>query len=78
MTTETLDKLYLEISQFTEARTYREMRLLRAVKLAYQKHCLNDDGIGWDELGDILLDALCEAMGDDGYQKWMAELEGSK
>lgn len=31
MDTETLDKLYLEWSQFTEARTAREIRLVAAV-----------------------------------------------
>lgn len=34
MTTETLDKLYLEWSQFTGARTSRELMLIEALKLA--------------------------------------------
>jgi hypothetical protein len=31
MTTETLDKLYLEWSQFTRARTERELKMARAL-----------------------------------------------
>lgn len=34
MTTETLDKLYLEWSQFTSARTGREIKMLAALKAA--------------------------------------------
>lgn len=45
--------------------------LLEAVKLAYRKHHLGDDTIGWDELSDKLLDALCNAMGADGYLEWV-------
>lgn len=33
MQTETIDKLYLELSQFTEARTAREIKLREAVAL---------------------------------------------
>lgn len=47
--------------------------LLEACKLAYRKHVLNDDSVGWGELGDWLLDAICDAIGDDGYQKWLKE-----
>ena len=49
-------------------------RLLRAVQTTYRKHHLSDESIGWDELSDILLDALCESMGDVGYQKWLEAL----
>jgi len=48
--------------------------LLHAVKMAYRKHHLSDPSIGWDELSDILLHALCEAMGDEGYDKWLKEV----
>ena len=47
------------------------MDLLSACKLAYRKHHLNDDSIGWNELGDCLLDALCNEMGDEGFQEWL-------
>ena len=48
-------------------------RLLKAVQLAYRKHHLNDPGIGWDELGLELLNALAEAMGDEGFKYWLEE-----
>ena len=48
------------------------MDLLNACKLAYRKHHLNDESIGWEELGDCLLDALCNEMGDDGFQEWLS------
>lgn len=47
------------------------MNLLSACKLAYRKHHLNDDSIGWDELANSLRDALCNEMGDDTFQKWL-------
>ena len=46
------------------------MDLLNACKLAYRKHVLNDDSIGWEELGDRLLDAICNEIGDDEFCKW--------
>ena len=46
--------------------------LLDAVKLAYRKHHLGDESIGWDELSGCLLDALCNEMGDNGFQEWLA------
>ena len=49
-------------------------QLLNAVKLAYRKHHLNDDSIGWEELSVVLLDALCDAMGDEGYEAWMKDM----
>ena len=48
--------------------------LLEACKLAYRKHHLGDESIGWEELGTILLDAICNEIGDDGYQKWLEDL----
>lgn len=45
--------------------------LLEAVKLAYRKHHLGDDSIGWDELSEKLQDVLCEAMGDEAFQAWI-------
>lgn len=49
--------------------------LLEACKAAYRKHHLNDDSIGWDELSDILLDALCNEMGDVGFQEWLRQVK---
>lgn len=48
--------------------------LLDAVQKAYRKHHLEDDSIGWDELGWDLQAALCEAMTDKGYQAWVREV----
>jgi len=45
METETLDKLYLEWSQFTKARTAREIHLLDVIQCAYEHlQSLNPDG----------------------------------
>ena len=52
--------------------------LLDTVKLAYRKHCMNDDSIGWEELGGLLHTALCESLGDDGYCEWLKALEGGE
>ena len=52
--------------------------LLRTVQLVYRKHCMEYDGIGWDQLGGILLDALCNVMGSEGYEKWKSSLEGGE
>lgn len=54
------------------------MECLEALKLAYRKHHLGDDSIGWDELADCMLDALCNAMGDDGYQQWLASTKDNQ
>ena len=73
METEVIDKLFLELSRVTKATTRKEADLLGAVKWAYRKHCLEDDNIGWSELSDILRNALCEAMTDEGFTKWLKE-----
>jgi len=51
-----------------------EAQLLDAAQMAYRKHHLGDDSIGWDELSEILLSAICDAMTDKGYQDWMKSL----
>jgi hypothetical protein len=45
--------------------------LLVAVKAAYLKHHLNDLDIGWEELGEILKDTLCEVIGDREFVEWV-------
>jgi hypothetical protein len=52
--------------------------LLEACKMAYRKHHLNDQSIGWDELSEVLLNALCNTMGDKGFNEWLvtAQKEG--
>jgi hypothetical protein len=54
--------------------TEREKELLHAVQMAYRKHWLDDDSIGWEELGKILNNAICNAIGDDGYKEWVEGL----
>lgn len=75
MTTEALDRVYADLVCYIKSSTLREIVLLTAVKAAYRKHCLDDDSIGWDELSEILLDSLCEVMGDDGYQSWVKSVK---
>ena len=47
-----------------------------ALKTAYRKHVRGDEDIGWDELGDILCNALCNIMGDEAFQEWLAKQRG--
>lgn len=49
--------------------------LLEAVKMAYRKHHLDDPDIGWEELSDILHNAICNEIGDDGYCDWLEEVK---
>lgn len=53
-------------------------KLTSAVKLAYRKHHMNDNSVGWDELSTALHDALCAlcyALGDGGFCKWVDTVE---
>ncbi len=54
------------------------MNLLDACKMAYRKHVLDDDTIGWDELNDCLLDAICNEIGDEGFQQWLRQVNSSE
>lgn len=49
--------------------------LLSAVKMAYRKHWLDDDSIGWEELGEHLQSVLTAVMGDEEFVKF---LEGNR
>lgn len=51
-----------------------EIQLTKAVMSAYAKHVLDNDAIGWDELADILCDAICEAIGDHAFCSWCDEI----
>ena len=67
-----VDKLRREVTTDMQSR-----QLLEACKMAYRKHHLDDQSIGWDELSKFLLNALCNAMGDEGFQEWLtAQKEG--
>lgn len=48
----------------------RNDRLLHAVLCAYAKHHLECEDIGWGELGEMLMDVICNEIGDDNFAKW--------
>ena len=41
------------------------------LKLAYRKHVMMDDSIGWSELSDRLGNALAQLMGDEEFCEWL-------
>lgn len=45
-----------------------------ALKAAYRKHTLDDDSIGWNQLSDIICNAICNEIGDKAFQKWLSEV----
>ena len=53
-------------------------RLVRAVKMAYQKHHLNDTNIEWNELSDTLYSALVSTIGEDAFVEWMNSILGPR
>lgn len=53
---------------------HKDSDFLSALKLAYRKHHLGDEEVGWNELSDRLCDALCNATGDTDFQKWLVEV----
>lgn len=50
-------------------------RHLLAIELAYRKHSLDDPDIGWQELGDVLCDELCNAYGGDIFASWLEQFD---
>ena len=48
------------------------VKATEALKMAYRKHHMSDEGIGWTQLSDVLCNALCEILGDKGFQNWLA------
>lgn len=48
---------------------------VEALQACFRKHHMDDPSIGWDELSDVMTNALCEVMGDDGFQAWLATLD---
>jgi hypothetical protein len=60
------------------AKDQKIKQLIGVVKLAYRKHHLGHESIGWDELGGKLCDVLCELMGGEEFQKWLQTLEGTE
>lgn len=49
--------------------------MLLALQMAYRKHHLGDDSIGWDELSEKLLDTLCNVMGAAEFVAWLEEVK---
>jgi len=47
--------------------------LVDILKLCYRKLHSDDLDVGSEELSNVLCDALCEAMTDKGFQKWLIE-----
>lgn len=45
-------------------------RLLHACLMAYAKHHLDSQHIGWNQVSDTLHNAICEAVGDESYCEW--------
>ncbi len=54
--------------------TDREKMLLEAVQMAYQKHHMGDDKIGWSELSTKLQNVLANIMGHKDYQIWIHKM----
>lgn len=52
----------------------RNDRLLHAVLCAYVKHHLGSEEIGWEKLGEILHDVICNELGDDEYCDWLERM----
>lgn len=64
-----LNDLWAEVLRFQDEHSL----MLSTIKLCYRKHCLIDSTIGWVELNDILLNTLCNILGDQGYQNWLKD-----
>ena len=70
MDTETLDKLYLEISQKTTARTRRESQALAILKRVWLKLNCGIDNEPDSAIAESAWDAICEDMGDEAAIMW--------
>ena len=53
-----------------EADATQLSRAQRVLRMAYRKHHLGVESIGWNELSDELANVLCEMMGDKEFQDW--------
>jgi hypothetical protein len=54
-------------------REKHKMNTLEALKLAYRKHVLGDQNIGWEELCSAIANALCNEIGDEAFQKFVED-----
>ena len=56
----------------------RGERLLHALLCAYAKHHLDHPDIGWEQLDDILCNAICEVIGDDKFCLWIERISNGR
>ena len=68
--TETLDRIYLEWSQFTHARNRRELDAIATFQVMYLHLRECEDR----ELLDRVCDRLTELMGDPEFNRWLDQL----
>jgi hypothetical protein len=52
--------------------------MLEACQKAWRKHVVDDPGIGWEELGELLGATLAQVMGDQGFVEWMDQVNPEK
>ena len=52
--------------------------LLGVCKKAYRKHVLDDEDVGWDELGNELATVLSDTMGSQEFCDWLDEIGPDK
>lgn len=72
-------RMHLTVAEVTRRiEEYQHMKesyelLLEAVKKTYVKHHMGMEYIGWDELSQLLLEALDGAIGSTGIKKLIVE-----
>jgi hypothetical protein len=64
-----------ELMEIVNQLEKEKSELLNAVQMAYRKHHRGDDFIGWEELSDLLHDALFNTMGHEELEKWRVGLK---
>lgn len=50
------------------------MNLLTACQMAYRKHGLGDDSLGYDEVNQALCNAICNEIGDEEFIQWLQSI----
>lgn len=66
---DTRERVFAFLEQ-VEADATKFSRAERVLRMAYRKHHLGDESIGWDELSDEIETVLCEIMSDEKFQSW--------
>jgi hypothetical protein len=71
-----IDKLKSPDYHALNRHSSRNDRLLHACLCAYVKHHYYEDNhIGWDELDEILFNAITNEVGDNAFCKWVDRLK---